>query len=538
MPDEAAIIPELSASSVREQAWTSRVSPTDLRRLARLVITTAAGRPSIEIASPFTGEVIGEVAHCTAEDVTLAMTRAREAQRAWVRTSFAHRKRLFLRFHDLVYERQDFLVDLLQLEAGKSRRDAFDEVADVLNVTRYYTRNLRRHLRPRRRAGTVPVLTRTREYRHPVGVVGIIGPWNYPLTIPISDAVPALLAGNAVILKPSELAPFISLAALELLREVGLPEDLLQIANAPGPEVGSAVIDRVDYVAFTGSTDTGRIVAARAGKRLIGTELELGGKNSMIVLEDAPLDRTVRGAVRNCFASAGQLCMSAERIYVHERLYDRFVERFVEEVRKLRIGAGFDYSIDIGCLMNAAQVEKAEWHIADAVEKGATVLAGGRRRPDLGPHFFEPTVLTDVTEGMAVDCEETFGPVVSIHRFDDPEDAVARANNTQYGLNASIWTRRPREGRRLAQLIEAGTVSINDAFTATWGSVDAPLGGYKASGVGRRHGAIGIQRFTESQTIAVQYLMPIAAPPGVSEEQFAKLLGMYMKLRRRLPGRK
>lgn len=521
----------------QEHAWTARLGEAALRRLAGWARAASPGT-RLEVRAPFTDAVIGALPHCTPDDVAAAAAAARAVQQRWSRTSFAQRKRLFLCFHDLVLARREFLLDLIQLEAGKARRDAFDEVADLLNVTRYYARTARRHLRPRRRAGTLPVLTRTTEYRHPVGVVGIIAPWNYPLTIPISDAVPALLAGNAVLLKPSELAPFTSLAALELLVEAGLPPDLLQVLPAPGPAVGAAILDRVDHVAFTGSTQVGREVAARAGRRLIGAELELGGKNSMIVLADAPLGRAVRGAVRNCFASAGQLCMAAERIYVHESLYEAFLQRFLAETRELVLGARFDYSADVGSLRGAAQLEKVERHVSDAVQKGARVLIGGRRRPDLGPYFFEPTVLTGVTADMLVSREETFGPVVSIYRFSDPEEAVRHANDTPFGLNASIWTRRARAGRRLALRLEAGSVSVNDAFTAAWGSVDAPLGGFKASGVGRRHGAVGIQRFTESQTVAVQRLAPIEPPPGMSGERFARLLGLYLSLRRRLPGRK
>jgi succinate-semialdehyde dehydrogenase/glutarate-semialdehyde dehydrogenase len=518
-----------------ESRWTSRLDRATLRRLARRV-SVAAERAEHVVLTPFTGEPIGVVPHCTAEDVAVAAARARSAQQAWRRTTFAQRRRIFLRFHDLVLERQDYLVDLLQLEAGKARRDAFDEVADLANVTRYYARTARRHLRPRRRAGVIPLLTRTREYRHPVGVVGIVAPWNYPLTIPISDAVPALLAGNAVLLKPSELTPFIALAALELLSEAGLPDGLLQAVTAPGADIGSALIDHVDYLAFTGSSETGRKVAARAGARLIGASLELGGKNCMIVLADADLERAVRGAVRNAFASAGQLCMSAERIYIHSALYDRFVSELLKQTARLTLGARFDFGADVGCLASDEQVRKVERHIGDALAKGATLLAGGRRRPEVGPSFFEPTVLANVTDDMDVAAEETFGPVVSLYRFDDPAEAIAHANATPYGLNASVWTSRPRAARQLAVQLEVGTVSINDSFTATWGSVDAPLGGFKASGVGRRHGADGIRRFTEAQTVAIQYLAPLAPPPGVGEGRFVRALGLYMKWRRKLPG--
>jgi succinate-semialdehyde dehydrogenase / glutarate-semialdehyde dehydrogenase len=515
--------------------WTSRLAAGDLHRLAALLAVPAADRPALEVQAPFTGEIVGTVPQCAAADVADAASRARAVQRQWATTSFRHRKRILLRFHDLVLQRQEFLADLIQLESGKARRDAFDEIADVVNTTRYYARTAGRHLRPRRCAGAIPLLTAVREHHHPVGVVGIVAPWNYPLTIPISDAVPALLAGNAVILKPSELTPFTALAGLELLQQAGLPAALLQVIT--GAAVGAAVIEQADYVAFTGSSETGRKVAARAGERLIGASLELGGKNCMIVLADAHLDHTVRGAVRNCFASAGQLCMSAERIYVQTGLYDAFVAAFVEQTRALTLGARFDYDCHVGCLAGEEQLRKVEHHVEDALCNGATLLAGGRTRPELGPLFFEPTILADVTDNMDVAMHETFGPVVAIYPFDDPHAAIDHANATRYGLNASIWTGRPRAGRRLAVRLQAGTVSINDAFTATWGSVDAPLGGFKDSGIGRRHGAIGIRRFTETQTVAVQRLLPIAPPPGMGEARFARLLGLFMRLRRVLPGR-
>ena len=296
-------------------------------------------------------------------------------------------------------------------------------------------------LRPRRRRGALPLLTRTWEFRTPVGVVGFFVPWNYPLNLAITDAVPALMAGNTGVLKPDPQTSFTALWAVELLREAGLPPDVLPVVTGEGPVIGPALVERVDYVMFTGSVRTGRMVGSRAAERLIGCSLELGGKNPMIVLEDADLEAAVDGAVNGCFVGAGQVCISIERIYVHESLFEAFVRRFAERTKSLRLGAALDYSVDVGSLTSGRQLEAVEQHVRDALEKGATLAAGGRRRPDLGPLFYEPTILTNVREGMQLYAEETFGPVVSVYPFRDEEDAIARANATRYGLSASIWTR-------------------------------------------------------------------------------------------------
>ena len=472
------------------------------RLLERVVASPRAARTPT--TAPFTGEVLAQVPQSTPDDVTLAVEQARSAQRGWAARSLHERAAVLLRLHDLVLDRQREVLDLVQLESGKSRAHAYEEVADVAIVARHYARRSAGYLASRRRAGLVPGLTVTHEIRHPKGVVGIIAPWNYPLTLAVSDALPALVAGNAVVLKPDSQTPLTALWAAQVLADAGLPEGLLQVVVGEGPVIGPPLVDAVDYVCFTGSTATGRRVAARAAERLVGASLELGGKNAMYVADDVDVEVAAEGAVRACFASAGQLCVSIERLLVHEAVADDFVTAFVRRVDALRLGTALDYSADVGSLVSAPQLERVEAHVRDAVERGARVLTGGRARPDAGPLFYAPTVLDGVPAGAACYGEETFGPVVSVYRVASDDEAVRRANDTPYGLNASVWTADAARGRHIARRISAGTVNVNEGYVATWGSVGAPMGGMKDSGLGRRHGAEGITKYTESQTVSVQ----------------------------------
>ncbi len=507
-----------------------------LRKLARdlqahIVAQTGIDRP---VHAPWTDEQIGTVPECSPVDVQAAVERARHAQPAWAMLPFRSRAQIILRFHDLVLQRQNAVLNLMQWETGKACRHALEEVLDTAIVAHYYAVHGEKMLRSRRRAGALPLLTATWEHHHPRGVVGIISPWNYPLSLAATDAIPALLAGNTVVLKPDLQAPFTALWVAQLLCEVGLPPDVFQVVTGDGPTVGGALIDAVDYVTFTGSTATGRIVARQAADRLIGYSLELGGKNAMLMFDDADLDAAVEGALRGCFASAGQLCVSIERIYVAAPLYERFAQRLATRAQALRLGAGLDYTIEMGSLAGPRQLAAVQRHVDDAVAKGATLLAGGRHRPDLGPFFYEPTVLENVNETMLLFAEETFGPVVSLYRVESVEDAICAANASRYGLNASVYTRNHARGRAVAQRLHAGTVNINEAYAAAWGSVDAPMGGFKESGIGRRHGREGMLRFTESQTVAVQRITPIAPPRIMPMKWFARLLTGWLKLLRSL----
>jgi len=502
-------------------------------RLAALV-TAAPGRPTQASHAPFDGALIGEVPTCTAEDVAEAQRRARAAQAEWAARPLAERRAVLLRYHDLVLERQEQILDITQVETGKNRVSAFEELADVAMTARYYANTAARHLRPTRRQGALPVLTRTVEHHHPKGLIGVISPWNYPLTLAVSDAIPALLAGNGIVLKPDAQTPFTALIAVELLYEAGLPRDLLQVVTGAGKVLGAPLIEGVEYLMFTGSTATGRIVAEQCARRLIGFSAELGGKNPMIVLADADLDKAVEGAIRACFSNSGQLCISVERMYVEDAIYDRFVPAFVERVTAMRLVAGLTWEADMGSLVSSDQLDVVTRHVDDAVAKGARVLAGGKPRPDLGPLFYEPTVLEGVTDEMALARDETFGPVVAVTRVADAEEAVRRANDTEYGLNASIWSSAKR-GAELATRVQAGTVNVNEGYAATWASHDAPMGGMKDSGVGRRHGREGILKYTEAQTVAVQRGMPIGPIPGQPLEKYAKVMTAGLKLLKRAP---
>jgi succinate-semialdehyde dehydrogenase/glutarate-semialdehyde dehydrogenase len=523
-----------AAQPERAPVGSKRVGDALLERLV-MRVTVAETRRAAEVHMPFTGERLGAVPTCMAEDVRLAVHLAREAQRRWAHTTFRERARIFRRVHDRILAKQDEILDLIQLESGKARGHAFEEVADVAIVCRYYARHGDEALQPVRRRGALPLLTATWEHHQPRGVVGFISPWNYPLTLAVTDAIPALLAGNAVVLKPDRQTPFTALWAADLLYEAGLPKDLFQVVTGPGSKLGKPLIEAVDYVGFTGSTATGRTIAGAAGENLIGASLELGGKNPMVVFDDASLDAAARGAVRGCFANAGQLCISIERLYVQSGIYDRFVRRFVELAGELKLGASLDYEADMGSMVSQDQLQVVREHIEDAVAKGARVIFGGKPRPEVGPLFHEPTILEGVEPGMTVFDHETFGPVVSIYRFETQAEAIELANATRYGLNASVWTRNTGRGRKVASHIEAGTVNVNEVYAAAWASVDAPMGGFKESGLGRRHGREGILKYTEPQTIAVQRLLPIAAPPGMSQKTWSKVMTGALRVLDKLP---
>jgi acyl-CoA reductase-like NAD-dependent aldehyde dehydrogenase len=494
---------------------------------SRIIATSGTG---VTTYAPATGKPLAVIPQSSVDDVQEAFARARRAQQAWQRTSIGDRAAMLLRLHDIVLDRQDEIIDLICWESGKARKHAFDEPLHIALTARYHARTAHRHLDSERRLGVIPGLTRVEVNRVPKGVVGIISPWNYPFTMALCDGLPALLAGNAVVTKPDAQTMLTALLGAQLLEEAGFPPGLWNVVAGPGRELGTPMIERSDYVCFTGSTATGKLIAKQAADRLIGCSLELGGKNPILILRDADVDKAVEGAIRACFSNAGQLCVSTERMFVADQIYDRFKEKFVAATKAMRLSAGLEWGSDMGSLISQDQLDAVTAHVEDAVSRGATVLAGGKHRPDLGPYFYEPTILEGVTPAMACFGEETFGPVISLYRFHDEADAIARANEGEYGLNAAIYSRDVRRARVIARQIKCGTVNINEAFGATFASIDAPMGGMRESGMGRRQGSEGIHRYTETQAVASQAWLRFSPQYGLDDRQYAKLMTASLRL--------
>jgi acyl-CoA reductase-like NAD-dependent aldehyde dehydrogenase len=513
--------------------------PTASYALERGYVAALTGRlvaagGTVEVRSPLNGQPLAHIPQSTEADIDEAFRRARTAQREWARTSIDTRAAALLRLHDLVLDRQAEILDLICLESGKARKHAFDEPLHIALTARYYGRTAHQHLDRRRVRGVFPALTRVEVNHAPKGVVGIISPWNYPFTMALCDGLPALLAGNAVVAKPDAQTMLSALYAAQLLEEAGFPRDLWQVVSGPGAEVGGALVARADHICLTGSTATGRSVAAGCAERLIGCSLELGGKNPLLVLRDADLEKAAEGAVRAAFSNAGQLCVSMERMFVADQIYDRFLERFLARTEAMTLGATLEWGNDMGTLVSQAQLDTVVAHVDDAVARGARVLTGGRARPDLAPFFYEPTILEGVTPEMTCFGKETFGPVIAAYRFHDEADAIARANEGEYGLNASVYSQDGSRARAVARLISCGTVNINEAFAATFASVEAPMGGMRQSGIGRRQGSEGVLRFTETQSVATQRALRLAPSLGMSDATYAKVMTANLRLLKKL----
>lgn len=477
-----------------------------------------------DTVAPFTGERATTLPVSTEADVEHAFTMARRAQRLWAERSPRERARVLLRFHDLVLAQQAEVMDIAQIETGKARRDAFEELADCALNARFYGIAGPKLLASRRVLGVFPVLTQTTIHHHPKGVVGIISPWNYPISLAVTDALPALLAGNGVVLRPDLQTTVTALRVADLLVEAGLPEGLLNVVIGDGRVVGPWVTDRADFVMFTGSTRVGREIAARAGERLVSCSLELGGKNAVIIRADADLEKSAEITERASFGNAGQLCIGTERILVHESVAVEFTALLVSRVEALKLKASVGWGAGMGSLVSARQLANVSAQVEQAMAAGVEVLTGGRALPEIGPFYYAPTLLRGVTPAMTLCREETFGPVAAIYTFSTDDEAVAIANDSEYGLNAAVLTRDVAVGRAIAARIQAGTVNVNEAYGAAWGSIGAPMGGMKASGLGRRHGAEGLLKYTESQNVAVQRGIGFGAPFGRSDEQWAGIM--------------
>jgi acyl-CoA reductase-like NAD-dependent aldehyde dehydrogenase len=470
------------------------------------------GRPDaggIPVENPATGEIIAHVPDTPAAEVTAMVERARRAQPAWEALGFEGRARVMKAAQAWLIENRDRMIGTIVEETGKTREDAqLAEIFFVADSLGFWAKKAGKYLADEKVRSHSPLLLGKKlvlRYR-PMGVVGVIGPWNYPLTNNFGDAIPALMAGNTVVLKPSEVTPLTSLLMAEGLRAAGIPDDVFQVATGGG-ETGAALIDGVDMVMFTGSVATGKKVAAKAAESLKPVTLELGGKDPMVVLRDADVERAANTAVYWGMANGGQICQAVERVYVEEPVYDEFVSKVVEKASVLRQGApGEAGTTDVGAVTFGPQADIVEDHVKDAVDKGAKVLVGGKRREGPG-RFFEPTILTDVDHSMKIMTEETFGPTLPIMKVRDEDEAVRMANDSRYGLNSSVFTKDIAKGERIARRIEAGSTCVNDCIV-NYGAQELPFGGVKESGVGVRHSAKGIQKYCNSHSILITRFGP------------------------------
>jgi succinate-semialdehyde dehydrogenase/glutarate-semialdehyde dehydrogenase len=471
------------------------------------IVTPLASAPGtrrrLGLTHPATLEPVGEFEVQTADDVRTALDRARKVQPEWAGRSFEERARVMRRALRILLDRQDEFIDVVLRETGKARSEAIQmEIYAACDSLHYYAKRAAKILRPRRERlhGMLSILKQLHVIYRPLGVVGVISPWNGPFILSINPCIQALMAGNAVILKPSEVTPFSGKLVGDLFDRAELPEGVLQVLLGDG-ETGAALTRAgVDKISFTGSVATGREVAVACAERLTPCTLELGGKDAMIVCEDADLDIAAGGAVAGAFMNTGQYCCGTERVYVVDSIADEFTRRVVERTGQLRQGASGEF--DVGAIFWPHQLEIIEEHMADAVEKGAKVLCGGRRNPSLEGLFYEPTVLTDVHHDMQIMRDETFGPVLPIMRVTDEEAAIRMANDSDYGLGANVWTTDRSKGLAMAQRIESGSVCVND-MTMTYGVQEAPFGGVKHSGLGQVNGRVGLTGYCHAEPILV-----------------------------------
>ncbi|MFW5968600.1 MAG: succinic semialdehyde dehydrogenase [Persicimonas sp.] len=456
-------------------------------------------RRVIECHNPANGQFIAEIQAATPDEIDEAASTARQAFRSWRRLDVKQRCDILLDVRDVLLDHRRELLELLQVETGKAQLDAQSELLTIFETLRYYAskapefladETVRAHLFKNKRVSV--------QYA-PMGVVVNISPWNFPLELSVSPAIPALAAGNAVLIKPSEHTPLSAIRAVELMNEAGLPEGLLQVVPGYG-DVGAALCEKADSITFTGSVPTGRKVAHAAAERLVPCTLELGGKDPAIVLDDADLERTVNGIVWGSFFNAGQVCLSVERAYVHDDVYEEFVDRVVRKTRRLRQGDPGRESVDVGAMIDPAQKETIERLLDDAVDKGARILTGGNPREGTDGDFFEPTVVVDVDQSMAIMREETFGPVLPIMRVSSAFEAIQLANDSNFGLGSSVWTTDKRRARDIARQLEAGQVWINDIFSS-YAVIEAPYGGIKESGIGRRKSRDELRKYVYSKTV-------------------------------------
>jgi acyl-CoA reductase-like NAD-dependent aldehyde dehydrogenase len=452
-----------------------------------------------------TGAVLREM-ECTSDaEVSAAVTRAKAAQISWANTDIRERIAMLREFQCVLHERKSQIAEAITRETGKPVVEALStEVLVVLDVASFLIANAYRLLRdePVPHENLAAKFKTGKLIREPYGVVGIISPWNYPFSIPATETLAALVAGNAVVLKPSELTSLIALELQVLLHAAGIPKNIVQVILGEGATGAALVHAPIDKLIFTGSVATGKRIASIAAERLLPVVLELGGKDPMIVLDDASVDVASSAAVWGAFMNAGQTCLSVERCYVHRSVYENFLKACVEKTKALCVNHGEDYSSDVGPLINNRQLRLVEEHVEDAQERGARILVGGSRYPELGRTFYKPTILAEVTHEMRIMREETFGPVLPVAAFDSDEQAISLANDSEFGLAASIWTGDNARGERMARHIQAGAVMVNDVISC-FGIREAPHGGVKSSGLGRTHGRFGLEEMVRLKYIDI-----------------------------------
>jgi acyl-CoA reductase-like NAD-dependent aldehyde dehydrogenase len=469
-----------------------------------VVTTFQIGSRTVSSVSPATGETLRQFECASEHEICSAVARAAAGQAAWNDLGVRRRIELLQEFQRLLHHNKSEVAQLITQETGKPYVEALaTEVIVVLDAARFCIDHAAAFLRKETLQHASPAMkTKSGKIlREPYGVIGIISPWNYPFSIPATEALAALATGNAVVIKPSEYTSLGALKLAELFHAAGIPKEVFQVVVGDGATGAALVNSEIDKLIFTGSVATGKRIAEAAAGRLLPAVLELGGKDPMIVLEDADIDTASSGAVWAAFVNAGQTCLSVERCYVQRRSYDAFVEACAHKAKKLRVGKGMDPETDVGPMIHERQLQIVEQHVNEARSLGALVMAGGKRLPELGPNFYAPTILADVTHEMRIMRDETFGPVLPIMPFDTEDDAVRLANDSEYGLAASIWTHNRAGAESLAQRLSVGTVMVNDAVSC-FGITEAPHGGVKASGIGRTHGRFGLDEMVRIKYVA------------------------------------
>ena len=468
-------------------------------------IASSDARRHLQLRSPITLEPTGELICANAEDVAAAIAKARAAQPAWAATSMKEREAIVQRALRIVLESQDEIIDTVVAETGKARTDAMSmEIFSVADQLCYYAKNAGKFLKPHKRKvhGLLGLMKQLRIVYKPLGVVGLITPWNGPFVLVMNQATQAILAGNTVVAKGSEVTPFSARLAEDIFRQAGLPEGVLQVLLGDG-ETGAAIVQGgVDKISFTGSVATGRKVAQACAGQLIPCTLELGGNDAMIVCADADLDRAADGAWVGSCMNTGHYCCGTERIYVVKEVYDEFLKLVLEKGKQLRQGPQHGWEEDVGAVFWDRQMTIIEAHVEDARSKGANILMGGRRNPDLPGLYYEPTVITEVDNSMDIMVLETFGPILCIQKVDSEEEALALANDSEFGLNGNVWTRDKEKGYNLATAIDTGSCSVND-MAMSYGIPAAPFGGKKNSGIGQVNGKKGMRGYCHEMPIVI-----------------------------------